>query len=225
MIEKKPYHETIIYIRTSTTDQNPLNQLEACESIRPKDQKTETFVDYYLLQDTQSAFLDFKEREVFNALIKLIKKNKVKNLIVWDLDRIYRNRKKLLGFFEICKSHKCRVYSFRQGFLNDLNKMPYPWNETMFDLMISIFGWIAEEESLKKSDRVKSAVTKKQGITFSKFGNKWGRKELSTQKKNKIIELRKTLMSFRNIAYKLNISVGVVHKTYTNYLDEKIQKS
>ena len=83
--------DTIIYIRTSTEEQHPENQLKDC--------KTLTKEDYELIEDKQSAWKEEKERDGFNRVKKLIKSGKIKHFIVWDLDRIYRNRKKLQEFF------------------------------------------------------------------------------------------------------------------------------
>ncbi len=208
------FKETIIYIRTSTKEQNPYNQLKDCESIRPKDQKTNTFVDYMLLEDEQSAWKDDKDRVGFDKLRSYIKNNKIRNLIVWDLDRLYRNRKKLIAFFKFCKIHRCKIYSFRQKFFEEINNMPEPWNEAIYDLMLQIMGWIAQDESDKKSDRIKAAVRKRNGRTTSYKGNVWGRKPISTYKRNKIISSYiQDMKPYRVIASEVGVSIGVVHKT------------
>lgn len=223
-IEKKPKIDessifTVIYIRTSTKEQNPISQLENCESIRPKKQNYETFVEYKLFEEEASAWKE-KERPKFDEIIRKIKKRKIRNLIVWDLDRIYRNRKKLLSFFKLCKHYNCRIYSYRQNFLQEINKMPSPWDEILYDMMIQIFGWIAEEESNRLSDRIKKAVVKGE-ITKSYKGNKWGRKKLSTFKKRKIKELYKKGHSYRDIEKEVKASIGSVHKTISEIREEK----
>jgi DNA invertase Pin-like site-specific DNA recombinase len=194
--------ETIIYLRTSTGEQNPENQLKDCISINK-------YGDYILLQDKQTAFKDDKERDNFNIVLDSIKKNKVKYFIVWDLDRIYRNRIKLLDFFNLCKTHNCIILSYRQNFLNEIETLNLPKGfefikEMMINNFLQFLGWIAEDESRKKSDRVKIAVRKKEGVTLSYKGNKWGRKSLSTFKQNKIKELSGKL-SIRQIAKELFI--------------------
>ena len=226
-MEKKTFRNTTIYIRTSTKEQNPKLQLSDCENIRPKDNKTDTFVDYYLLEDKQSAWKDNVERPQFNELHKRIKQHKVRNLIVWDLDRLYRNRKKLIEFFKLCKHYGCRIYSFRQAWLSEVNTVPAPWGEIVHDMMIQVMGWIAEDESNRKSKGIKLAVKQKRGVTVSYKGNKWGRKRLSTQKKNKIISLHKDnpKFSMRYIANEIGVSVGVVHKTLAEFdMIEKVIK-
>jgi len=102
------------------------------------------------------------------------------------------------------------------------NFIPQPFNEIVNDLLISVFGWIAEEESQKKSERIKLAVRKKDGKkTVSYKGNKWGRKSLSKQTVDKVMELHLQGLSLRKIAENVqkwdngnskNISKSVVHK-------------
>jgi len=187
---------TILYLRTSTEEQSPLNQLEACEELTHK----LNLADYEIVEDKISGWKDL-ERESFDKIKKGIQKKEISVLICWDLDRLYRNRKKLIEFFAFCKTYNCKIYSVRQSWLEDLNTIPEPFNEIMHSLMLQVMGWLAEEESNKKSERVKLAIKKNTlGKTYSKFGNKWGRKAINSNRlKNKVIELRQQGLSFRNI--------------------------
>ena len=163
------------------------------------------------------------DREGFEQVKKLIRNNKLRNLIVWDLDRLYRNRKRLIAFFEFCKIHKCKIHSFRQQWLNQINDIPEPFGEIMHSLMLNVMGWIAEDESEQKSKRVKAAIRVKQGKTVSYNGNKWGRKPLSTFKRRKILRLSSEMMTMREIAKEVGVSVGAVHKTIANYTPKKLR--
>ena len=195
-----------IYIRTSTEEQNPENQVESCKSMSDG--------EFTIYRDQQSAWKEEKERENFEILKKGIKAGKYQNLYVWDLDRIYRDRKKLIGFFAFCKMYNCKIHSFRQRWLEDLNKMPPPFDEIVHNLMLQIMGWLAEEESQKKSDRVKLAMRRKNGVLYSYKGAKWGKKGLSAQKKNLIAKLYQNNknISLRALSKELGISVGAAHK-------------
>jgi len=153
----------------------------------------------------------------------------VTELYVWDLDRLHRNRKRLIDFLALCKVYHTRVYSFNQQWMQAIQQMQPPFNEIMFDFMLSIMGWLAEDESVKKSNRVKLAVRKSpDGITRSYKGAKWGRKALTKQVVGKIIELHLAGHSVREIAkqvqvYDANnngrlISKSAVHKTISNFV-------
>src|SRR6056297_1857670 len=198
--------KSIIYLRVSTQEQNPENQKQDCLSIC-KSENPE------IILEKQSAFKD-KDRPKFESIKDQIKQGKVSELIVWDLDRIYRNRKKLIEFFKFCKYYHCKVNSSRQQWLNKFNDIPEPFNEIMFDMMLQIMGWLSEEESIKKSERVKIAYKNRKG--------KWGRKPLSKKTKQEVLELYRKGMSRLSIRdsityydknrHKRNLSIGAVHK-------------
>jgi len=211
--------ENIIYIRTSTEEQNPKNQLEDCKKLAEK----LNLKDFEILEERKSAFKNNVKREVFNSIKRAIQKGEVKNLIVWDLDRLYRNRVKTVEFIRNYSKLGLRVYSYRQDWFERFNDIPEPFNEIMSDLMLQIVSWMAEEESKKKGERVKLAVRKKEGKpTKSYKGNKWGRKALSIKTIQKVLDLHKKGLSIRQIAdqvyywdsnkNKRKISKSAVHK-------------
>ena len=198
--------EIKILIRTSTEEQNPENQLRDCQSIN-------TYGDASIIREQQSAWKD-KERPHLIQLKKDISIRKVNHLIVWDLDRLFRNRKKLIDFFKFCKVYGCQIHSFRQTWLEELNKIPAPFDEIMHGLMLQIMGWLAEEESKKKSDRVK--------IAYHNRTQKWGRKPISKRVENEVLKLHHEGKSVREISSVIvywdksrnshNISKSAVHK-------------
>jgi len=201
--------KTIIYLRTSTEEQNPQNQLRDCLTIC----KTE----YKVVEDKQSAFKD-KDRPLFEDIKRKIQVGEVNSLIVWDWDRLFRNRKKLKEFFQFCKIHQCEIHSFRQKFFEDFYKIPKPFDEIMQDLVINLLGWMAEDESQKKSERVK--------IAFKNSKKKWGRKPLEKIEK-RVIELYQKGKSIRDISSEIYywdksrnkkfVSVGAVHKIIKDF--------
>lgn len=209
--------ETIVYIRTSTEEQTPELQLKGCETLANK----LNLKDYEIVEDKVSGWKDV-EREGFDKLTKAIQNNEVKQIICWDLDRLYRNRKKLIGFFEYCKMFRCKIFSFRQDWLESINNISPPFNEIVHGLMLQVMGWLAEEESNKKSERTKNAVRREDGVTKSYKGNKWGRKALQSNIAEQIRKCRQEGKSFSEICqevfywdknnHKKFVSKGFVHK-------------
>lgn len=190
----------VMYLRTSTEDQHPEDQLAECKTLINE--------PFKLFQVKESAWDDSKPRPEFEEIILMIKSGKVKILIVWDIDRIFRNRKRLKGFFEMCKSYNCQIYSFRQKWLTELQNLKLPegfeWiGEMQINNFIQFLGWIAEEESSKKSDRVRKAFQNHKG-------KKWGRPKIHTNKKKIIWGLRKEGKSLRVISEITKLSLGAV---------------
>lgn len=188
----------IIYIRTSTSEQTPQLQLR---DILPL-----VVGEHEILVEKLSAFKENVKRPVFNSLIELIKKNKVAHIYVWDLDRLYRNRLKLKELFQLCKVYGTTIHSYNQQWLEIINSIPPPFNDIMQDFLINIFGWLGQDESKKKSERVKLAVKKdKHGVTRSHKGTKWGRKSFPKQTIDRVIELANTGQSIRQIANQVTV--------------------
>lgn len=208
--------KTIIYIRTSTEEQEPENQIKDCLTLVKE--------EYEIVQEKQSAFKD-KDRPQFEKIKKMIKRGQVNKIVCWDWDRLFRNRKKLKEFFQFCKIYKCEIHSFRQQFFEDFYNIPAPFDEIIQELVLNLMGWLAEDESKKKSERVKSAVRKSNGVTKSYKGNKWGRKSLSTQKMNKLKEYAREhpKATMREMAIEIGVSKSVVHKYIQIIKGEKTQ--
>lgn len=184
---------TAIYIRTSTDHQSPDLQLKDIYKLQPPQ-------DAIVIKEQLSAWKENVVRPEFEGLIKQVKARKVATIYVWNIDRLYRNRKRLLEFLALCKNYGVKVFSYNQQWLESIQKMEKPWDEIMFDLMLQIVGWIAEDESKTKSNRVKMAVVKKEAGTYSYRNKKWGRKPFSQQTISKVLELHNEGKSIRSIA-------------------------
>ena len=93
-----------IFIRTSTTEQTPELQLNDIV-------KTFELTDYIIIEEQDSAYKENSKRIEFEKLKKLIWANKVSELYVWDLDRLFRNRNRLIEFLKMCKHTKTSLFS------------------------------------------------------------------------------------------------------------------
>lgn len=217
--------KAIIYNRVSTKEQNPELQKNDCINLC----NNLKIYDYEYLQEKGSAWKESSKREVFEKIKQRIKSGEINILIVWDLDRLYRNRKKTIQFIKNYKAIGLKVYSVRQQWLEQLNNIPEPFDEAIADFMLQIVSWMAEEESNKKSERVKNAVVRIKGKpTKSYKGKRWGRKNMVENEKiiNEVIELRDQGHSIREIAdsvyywdknnNKKAISKSLVHKILMN---------
>lgn len=220
--------DNAIYLRTSTDDQTPQLQLRDIATLV-------RIEDAILLEETVSAWKDNVARPAFDNLKALIKSRKVSSLYVWHLDRIYRNRKRLVEFLSLCRNYGVSVFSFNQKWIVSIQQMDAPFNEIMFDFMLQIIGWIAEDESTTKSNRVRMSVRKTEEGTFSHKGNKWGRKAMPKQTVTRVLELHKAGNSIRAIASEVQIydknkngkpiSKSAVHKIIVDNAMEKGSKT
>ena len=204
-----------IFIRCSTENQTPELQLNDILSMNPPS-------DAVIYREQLSAWKENIKRPEFEKILSKIRSRQISTLYVWNLDRLYRNRKRLVEFLALCHRCNVKVFSYNQKWLDSIMTMDEPFNEIMYNLMLQILGWIGESESTTKSNRVKMAVKHTAGVTVSYKGNKWGRKSLPKQTISRVLGLHSEGKSIRQIAAAVqvydknnngrNISVGAVHK-------------
>lgn len=154
-----------IYVRVSGKKQEEKNQLPDCRKLA----KELKFKGYDIIKEKLSAFKN-PDRETLRKL------EKYDHVVIWRYDRLQRNRKRFVELMRYYSHRGTKIHSFSEGWVEELHKIPSPWNEMIYDFVIQLVGWMAEEESMLKSRRVKLAVKKKKGRTFSYRGKKWGRK-------------------------------------------------
>jgi len=201
----------LLYLRTSTKDQNPELQrkqgVEFCLELGLGEPE--------VYSEKGSAYKLEKVRPIWEHVVKLAKKEK-RDIVVWRYDRSFRNREEFYKFMKVMfEVYKTKVYSVTEpsilSFWNMLDKsntgnpifdeLLNSMFKAIWDFMIQNAGEAAEEESKKKSNRVKLAVIKINGKpTKSYKGNKWGRKPISKQLERRILELSKLGLSSRDIA-------------------------
>lgn len=220
----------VIYIRVS--DDKTQDEASQIDSIIGKFGLDRS--KYLVLGERVTAWNQDKEskRVEFLKLKALVKTKGIKSIYVFDVDRLYRNRKKVVEFYAYCKAYGVSIFSHNQEYLNDLLNISMPtgleWlGEQIFNNTLNLLGWMAEEESTKKSERVKSKIRIKEDGAFSVYGNKWGRKKISKQAVSKIIDLHKEGLSIRKIADLVkvadsnnnlkNVSKSVVHKIISEF--------
>lgn len=212
--------KTVIYLRTSTEEQHPELQLKDCQTLlKPEWGEPE------IVSEQQSAWKD-KERPLFEKIRKGIEAGQTSHLVVWDLDRIYRVRKKAIEFMSTCRAYKCEIHSYRQEWLRQFDRaceqvsnVPEPWLgmvvkilDLMKGILLDAILWAAQEESDKKSARVKMAVERSDKGTYSKYGNKWGRKNRTIKKAEEAKKLHELGRSVRQISEELQISSSSVQR-------------
>lgn len=225
----------IIYIRVSTDKQEELDQIKDIVrtfNLTPK--------ECILVKAKESAFqIDKQDKRKFNIIKDIIEEFKVidKEVFFWDLDRIYRRRLLQVEFFQYASKNNCKIFSYRQKFLHNIKSMGGDFGDVMYEFMISIFGYLAEEESKKRGDRLKKSltpvgtrlVTNKKRLFGNKLKDSKGKKiklnaEQITTLEKTINELINKGYTYRNIQKLLlekkdiKVSVGYLTKIKKKYL-------
>jgi DNA invertase Pin-like site-specific DNA recombinase len=201
--------KAIIYLRTSTTEQHPENQKDACLQFCIN----KGYDVYDIYYEQISGFKDVT-RPKYEAIKELARSGKVQAVVVWALDRWIRNRDTLLSDVIILRNYGCKLHSVQEAWLEAIN-IDGSLGATIQDFLLGLIGSLAEMESKRKSERVKLAFQ-------SHKGSKWGRTSLPETIIKSVLNLNKQGKSIRQIsqeAYywdannnKKFISKSAVHK-------------
>ncbi len=167
----------IIYMRVSTKNKGQQEGDQLKDIITTFDIDPEKCL---IIEAKESAFKIEKQKKRLVNIIPIINKkfsDVSKIVYVWDLDRLFRRWKVQGEFIKECTKYKCHVISYRQKFLFQMkDQVKNGLGEVLYDFFLDIFGWMNEEESRKKRDRVIKSLTKKDGVTYTNNNNIFGRR-------------------------------------------------
>jgi DNA invertase Pin-like site-specific DNA recombinase len=192
-------NKAIIYLRTSTKEQNPENQRSECLLFA----KNRGYEVVDVLVEELSGFKDIIRPE-YDKVIEKARKGEIQAVIVWALDRWVRRRDTLLEDVIILRNYGTKLHSVKEAWLEAIN-IDGALGRTIQDFLLGLIGSIAEMESQRKSDRVKIAFKNHKG-------KKWGRPKVHTNKINVILELQRQGLSYREMEEKSGLSIGAISK-------------
>lgn len=184
-----------IYTRVSTSEQKTANQLLDLEEVIERNNWE--VVEFY--DEVVSGTKGVDERFELKRLLLDARRKKFDRLIIWDISRLGRNLKNIIGVLSELQDLNITVFSYKQG-LDSATQMG-----RSFMAMIGIFSEI--EHELRK-ERQKAGI--KRALAN---GVKFGRKKKIT---NKVIDEVKAYRdegkSYRDIAELTNLNISTVHK-------------
>lgn len=186
--------KAIIYLRTSTEEQEPENQKKECLEFA----KNRGYDVKEVLLEKISAFKSV-ERPLYEKVKQEARKGEIQAVIVWALDRWIRNRDTLLEDVTILRNYGCKIHSVKEAWLEAIN-IEGSLGKTIQEFLLGLIGSIAEMESQRKSERVRNAMIKEKGKPIISYkGNKWGFHSLGNEVDLKIVEEYKNGKSYRII--------------------------
>ena len=158
--------QAIIISRVSTDEQSARDQLPDCRRFCQE----RGWVIIKEFEEIQSAWKTYVPRKKLDEALEYARKHRIGHVIFWDIDRYWRNRKLALeGIREFAKLG-IQLHFVRQAYLEDLWRIPVPWNGVFYDIMINLLSALAQEESDKRSDRVRKAHQSGKHPNWGKHG-------------------------------------------------------
>jgi putative DNA-invertase from lambdoid prophage Rac len=138
-----------IWARVSTTEQDTTNQLSAIRQWAQ--QRGYEIVKEYVLEE--SAW-NGKHRAQVTAALKDAHAGRYEVLLVWALDRLSREGiEPTLATIRQFRERGVRVLSLQEAWTDGPPEMQ--------DLLTSFFAWMAQQESNRRSERVKAGLARR----------------------------------------------------------------
>lgn len=143
------------------------------------------------------------DRSGLKQLMQDARLKKFDTLLIWALDRLSREGiYKMTGYLEELKRNKVRVLSHQESWLDT--------DGPVSDLLIAIFGWVAQQERNRISERVKA------GLDRAKAKKIQLGRPTTLYSKARIKELRLGGLSMRKISREIGVSHVTVSRVLQN---------
>ncbi|MDF7825834.1 recombinase family protein [Pontiellaceae bacterium B12227] len=189
--------KAVIYLRVSTANQNPENQLRELQDYAD----AQEFDIVEIITDKGvSGSKSSKERAGLDKVLKMAHQKKYDVLLFWSLDRLSREgTAQTLDYLKTLTDNGIDYHSYTEQYLSSLGAFS--------DVVISLLATIAKQERIRISERVKAGLDYRKNVLKKSLGRQKGTKLKGTDDK---VALAKTLredgLSYGKIGLSMNIS-------------------
>ncbi len=192
------------YLRVSTDGQTTENQRRELEAVARKS-------DWVIVEVYEDAGISGAKgrdkRPAFNKLLQEATRRKFDMVAAWSVDRLGRSMPDLVGFLGELQSLGVDLYLQQQALDTST-----PAGRAFFQML----GIFAEFERAMIQERVKAGLARARAETpavrEAKGKKAIGRPLLSQRKRREILEARKSGLSVRKTAAKVQVSTATVQK-------------
>lgn len=155
--------------------QDPENQLGPLRATAPK-------VGFDVADELRFTLSAWEKEEaalVWRKIVDAVTENRADVLMVWAVDRFCRGgpREMLNKINELEKHYGVHLYSYTEPFLSTATADPH-----VRELLLSLFAWLAEQESTRRSERLRAKADAKRNRAEA-LGERalWGKGKLPTR--------------------------------------------
>ncbi|WP_336857202.1 recombinase family protein [Sinomonas albida] len=145
-----------VWLRVSTTDQDTENQVAAIEQLVQHRGFTVADANRYRVE--ASAWNGGKPNGEYKAaldgMLDAAHRGEFSVLVVWALDRLTRGgAEDTLRLLRQLRERGCTVLSVQEPWLSG--------SPEVTDVLVSFAGWVAQQESKRRSERIKAGLAKR----------------------------------------------------------------
>jgi DNA invertase Pin-like site-specific DNA recombinase len=165
-----------LWLRVSGDDQSTANQLPDLEAFCER-YELEVRAKYEVSETAwQGGRADGEYRQILKQALDDAGRGRFDVLVVWALDRITREGAEgALRIIRQFRDRRCTVLSVRESWLNA--------NPEVQDLLVAFAGWMAEQESTRRSERVKAGLARR-AAEGKPIGRLKGAKDLKQRRRS-----------------------------------------
>lgn len=184
-----------LYVRVSTDGQTVENQSRELADVAERHgwNVVQVFAD-----EGVSGAKGRDQRPGFDALCKSVARREVDMVAAWSVDRLGRSLQDLIGFLGELHGKRVDLYLHQQGLDTST-----PAGRAMFQML----GVFAEFERAMIRERVNAGLARAKAQ-----GKRLGRPPVADAKADKVRAAKAKGLSVREIAGKLGLGVGTVHR-------------
>jgi len=189
--------KAVIYLRVSTANQNPENQLRELQEYAT----AQNFDVVEIITDKGvSGSKSIKERKGLEKVMKMAHQKKFDVLLFWSLDRLSREgTAQTLEYLTTLTDNGIDYHSYTEQYLSSLGAFS--------DVVVSLLATIAKQERLRISERVKAGLDYRRNVLKKPLGRQQGVKLKGTDHKIELAKkLREDGLSYGKIGMAMNIS-------------------
>jgi DNA invertase Pin-like site-specific DNA recombinase len=182
-----------IYTRVSTGDQEAENQLTQLQRFA----KSQKWQVVQIFKDVVSG--GRADRKQFQVLMAAASQRRLDVILFWSLDRFSREGvAQTLRYLQLLESWGVGFRSFTEPYLDSLGVFK--------DAILALLATFAKQERIRISERTKAGLARARAK-----GRLLGRPRVSSKISRKAVVLRKSGLSFPNIARRLRVSTGTAY--------------
>lgn len=189
-------NRAVIYLRVSTRQQTESSQLEPCKEFC----KQKGFDIVAIKKDHGKSAYKSIVRSGYNDVIDMVKNKQVEHIVVWALDRwTRRGHRELMNTITYLEKYNVQLHSVKEQWIDDITQGDLSF---VRDIVLNVLGWMAEQESKKISQRIKTSDKYQK----AKRNGDVGRPSILEQVESKVVEYLNAGKSYRwirdNVTYK-----------------------
>ena len=197
-----------VYVRVSTRKQEAENQLIAIGEWLKARGLSWGDVDYRF-EDVETGKED--RRPGFQELWRLVRGDRIKSIVVFEVSRLSRRQRTLIDFLYDCVEKGVMIYSVKESYLTDWLRDPKGRT-----IIVGLLSILYDLERQLISERTKAGLerARREG---KKIG---GQYKLSGREQKELLRLRREGVPVARIARRLGVSRATVYR-YLKRLGEK----